>query len=84
MTIGIRSGIAVRALIAARQIMAASPTTIERHPGEGEGAYRTHHYHDLFAEQLGHSAAESHARIEKAFQQLFARRARHPMARNTT
>jgi len=39
-------------------------------PGDGSGAYKTHQYRDLFAEQ-GHSAAESHARIEKAFQQLF-------------
>jgi oligosaccharide reducing-end xylanase len=39
-------------------------------PGDGDGAYKTHHYRDLFAEQ-GHSPAESHARIEKAFQQLF-------------
>jgi len=27
--------------------------------------------HNLFAERLGHSAAESHAKIERAFQQLF-------------
>ena len=42
----------------------------ERFPGDGTGAYKTHHYRDLFAEQ-GHSTAESHAKIEKAFQQLF-------------
>jgi oligosaccharide reducing-end xylanase len=39
-------------------------------PGDGNGAYRTHHYRDLFAEQ-GHTAAESGAKIDKAFQQLF-------------
>jgi oligosaccharide reducing-end xylanase len=35
------------------------------------GAFETHRYHDLFAEQLGRSAVESHARIESAFAQLF-------------
>ena len=39
-------------------------------PGDGDGAYKTHQYRDLFAEQ-GHTAAESRAKIEKAFQQLF-------------
>ena len=39
-------------------------------PGDGQGAYKTHRYRDLFAEQ-GHTAAESRAKIEKAFQQLF-------------
>jgi len=43
---------------------------IPRMPGDGAGAYKTHEYRDLFAEQ-GHSAAESRAKIEKAFQQLF-------------
>jgi oligosaccharide reducing-end xylanase len=43
---------------------------IERFAGDGEGAYRTHHYRDLFAEQ-GHTPAESRAKIETAFQQLF-------------
>ena len=39
-------------------------------PCDGDGAYKTHRYPDLFAEQ-GHTAAEIHAKIEKAFQQLF-------------
>jgi len=39
-------------------------------PGDGSGAYKTHQYRDLFAE-LGHTPAESRAKIEKAFQQLF-------------
>ena len=39
-------------------------------PGDGSGAYKTHEYRDLFAE-LGHSPAESRAKIERAFQQLF-------------
>jgi oligosaccharide reducing-end xylanase len=43
---------------------------IERFPGDGDGAYKTGHYRDLFAEE-GHPAAETHAKIEKAFQQLF-------------
>jgi oligosaccharide reducing-end xylanase len=43
---------------------------IPRFPGDGEGAYKTGHYRDLFAEQ-GHTPAESRAKIEKAFQQLF-------------
>jgi oligosaccharide reducing-end xylanase len=43
---------------------------IPRMPGDGDGAYKTGHYRDLFAEQ-GHSPEESRARIEKAFQQLF-------------
>ncbi|HZQ19816.1 MAG TPA: glycosyl hydrolase family 8 [Terriglobales bacterium] len=39
-------------------------------PGDGNGAYKTHQYRELFAEQ-GHSPEESRAKIEKAFQQLF-------------
>ena len=42
----------------------------ERFPGDGEGAYKTGHYRNLFQEQ-GHTPAETHAKIEKAFQQLF-------------
>jgi oligosaccharide reducing-end xylanase len=44
---------------------------IPRFPGDGDGAYKTHKYRDLFAEQLGHTETESRAKIEKAFQQLF-------------
>ncbi|MGD0892442.1 MAG: glycosyl hydrolase family 8 [Terracidiphilus sp.] len=43
---------------------------ITRMPGDGDGAYKTHQYRDLFAEQ-GHTPADSRAKIEKAFQQLF-------------
>src|SRR6516164_8912107 len=43
---------------------------IPRMPGDGNGAYKTHRYHDLFSE-LGHSPAEGRAKAEKAFQQLF-------------
>jgi oligosaccharide reducing-end xylanase len=37
---------------------------------DGDGAYKTGHYRDLFAER-GHSAAESGAKIDAAFQQMF-------------
>ena len=43
---------------------------IARMTGDGDGAFKTHQYRDLFAEQ-GHPAPESRAKIEKAFQQLF-------------
>ena len=43
---------------------------IARMTGDGEGAYKTHRYRDLFGEQA-HPAAESRAKIEKAFLQLF-------------
>ena len=43
---------------------------IPRMPGDGDGAFKTHHYRDLFAEQ-GHAPEETRAKIEKAFQQLF-------------
>jgi oligosaccharide reducing-end xylanase len=43
---------------------------IPRFPGDGGGAFKTHQYRDLFAE-LGHTPAESRAKIEKAFHQLF-------------
>ena len=43
---------------------------IARMPGDGDGAYKTGRYRDLFAE-AGHTSAESQAKIEKAFQQLF-------------
>jgi oligosaccharide reducing-end xylanase len=43
---------------------------IERFPGDGNGAFKTGQYRDLFAE-IGHSPTESRAKIEQAFQQLF-------------
>jgi oligosaccharide reducing-end xylanase len=39
-------------------------------PADGAGAYATHQYRDLFGE-LGHPPAETRAKIERAFQQLF-------------
>jgi oligosaccharide reducing-end xylanase len=44
--------------------------TVSSMPGDGNGAFKTHVYRDLFAEQ-GHAQAESREKIEKAFQQLF-------------
>jgi oligosaccharide reducing-end xylanase len=58
-------------LLASAGVMAAAPVTIERHPGDGAGAFTTHRYPNLFAQQLGHSRAETQAKIERAFQQLF-------------
>ena len=46
----------------------APPAEIKRMPGDGNGACKTGKYRDLFAEQ-GHPAAETKARLEKAFQQ---------------
>ena len=43
---------------------------IPRHPGDGSGAFATHRYRDLFAEQ-GHTPAETRAKIDHAFNQLF-------------
>ncbi len=48
----------------------APPGEIKRYPGDGDGEFKTKHYRDLFAEQ-GHSPAETKAKIDKAFQQLF-------------
>ncbi len=41
-----------------------------RMPGDGNGAFRSKQYRNLFVEE-GKSSAEVHAKIEKAFQQLF-------------
>ncbi len=56
---------AIALLLATHYSAAASP------PADGDGAYRTHQYHDLFAERLGRSAAEVQAKIHNAFAQLF-------------
>ncbi|MDI7775523.1 glycosyl hydrolase family 8 [Asticcacaulis sp. EMRT-3] len=42
-----------------------------RHPGDGNGAYKTHIYHNLFAERLGVSPAATRQKVEATFQQLF-------------
>ncbi len=43
---------------------------IKRFPGDGKGAFKTGRYRDLFAE-AGHTPAETRAKLDKAFQQLF-------------
>jgi oligosaccharide reducing-end xylanase len=48
----------------------AAQGEIQRMPGDGDGAYKTNHYRDLFAE-VGHTPAESSAKIESTFKQLF-------------
>lgn len=57
-------------LCAAAAVASGAPL-IERHPGDGDGAYVTHHYRNLFVERLGRTPAETRAKVEKAFQQLF-------------
>jgi oligosaccharide reducing-end xylanase len=48
----------------------APPEPVKRYPGDGDGAYKTGTYRDLFGER-GHSAAESRAKVDAAFEQLF-------------
>jgi hypothetical protein len=45
----------------------APPGNIKRYPGDSDGAFKTGHYRDLFAE-AGHTPQETNAKIEKAFQ----------------
>jgi len=52
-------------LLAVVQVSAAAP------PEDGQGAYRTHQYHDLFVERLARSPAEVQEKIATAFAQLF-------------
>jgi len=51
--------------------LALAVPAIAAAPQDGAGAYTTGHYRNLFAEQLGASPAETHAKIEHAFRQLF-------------
>jgi len=48
----------------------ACPIVLAQNLNNGNGAFRSGKYRDLFAEQ-GHSPAQTGAKIEKAFQQLF-------------
>ncbi|MCU1247750.1 MAG: hypothetical protein JWQ49_779 [Edaphobacter sp.] len=62
--------------LATPQLHAESATHIQRateskNSNDGSGGYTTHHYSDLFAEQLHHSPKESRAKIDAAFNQLF-------------
>ena len=59
------------AVLIATHATADAPASIEPHAGDGDGAYQTHQYRNLFAERLGHSPAETHAKVANAFQQLF-------------
>src|SRR5215469_2896927 len=56
--------------VAAAAIALAMVGVMRAQSVDGSGAYKTGVYRDLFAER-GHSAAESRAKIEAAFQQLF-------------
>jgi hypothetical protein len=47
-----------------------APVSLAQKLDDGDGAFRTGRYRDLFAEQE-HAPAETKAKIEKAFQQLF-------------
>jgi oligosaccharide reducing-end xylanase len=80
-TLGTQSGDWSSELTATRVVMAAGFSMppahvnaplgdIKRYPGDGDGAFKTGHYRDLFAE-AGHTPEETKAKIEKAFQQLF-------------
>jgi oligosaccharide reducing-end xylanase len=57
--------------VSAQALAAPTTPTTATHPSDGAGAYETHRYPNLFAERLGCSDSETHAKVEKAFQQLF-------------
>lgn len=59
------------ALAVAGAHAAATTSTATATTDAGAGAYRTRHYRNLFTERLGKSPADTHARIERAFDQLF-------------
>lgn len=44
---------------------------VRRFPGDGRGAFATGRYRNLFAEQLGKTEKEIHAKIEQAFDRFF-------------
>lgn len=49
----------------------ASLGDVRRFPGDGGGAFATGRYRNLFAEQLGKTERETHAKIEQAFDRFF-------------
>jgi oligosaccharide reducing-end xylanase len=63
----------IRAIPAAPAVVVALVLALQppAAAADGEGAYTTHAYHDLFAEQLAKSPDEVHAKIARAFAQLF-------------
>ncbi len=58
----------VRTAVVATLVLALQPLVAA---ADGEGAYTTHAYHDLFAEQLARSPHDVQAKVERAFAQLF-------------
>jgi oligosaccharide reducing-end xylanase len=61
---------ALAALVGVVVAFCASPAVKAQSLDDGSGAFKTARYGDLFA-KLGHSPAETKAKIEAAFQQLF-------------
>jgi len=55
-------------LTLAASVMAKTPVP---NLDDGAGAYKTGHYANLFVERLNKTPAETHERIERAFQQFF-------------
>jgi oligosaccharide reducing-end xylanase len=61
----------LRPVMASLLLLAAAQSGAAAQPDDGDGAYRTHQYHDLFVERLARSPAEVHEKIAQAFAQLF-------------
>jgi oligosaccharide reducing-end xylanase len=59
-----------RGVVIAAVTAVLSGVVVAQSLNDGDGAYRTGHYRNLFVER-GHSAAESRAKIEAAFQHFF-------------
>jgi len=62
--------VAILVVMALVLVRGALPVVEAQKLDDGDGAFHTGRYRDLFAEQ-GHSRAETKAKIDKAFQQLF-------------
>ncbi|MGC1459921.1 MAG: glycosyl hydrolase family 8 [Steroidobacteraceae bacterium] len=61
----------LRSILAGSLLLAVGHVGAAGQPADGEGAYYTHVYHDLFVERLARSPDEVHAKIQHAFSQLF-------------
>src|SRR4051812_2310537 len=75
-TLGVVSTLVlVASAIQATQVIAAEIPTGSMHVAtrldDGAGAYKTGRYANLFVERLNKTPAETHERIERAFQQFF-------------
>jgi len=57
--------------LAAASLAMAAPSLAQAQAGDGTGAYASKRYRNVFAERLGVSPQETHAKIERAFQQFF-------------